>query len=110
MTNSNGSTRPHQIRNLKQQGLSNRQIAIRLEITRETVRTSQAKSLAKRLDGPLTEKERQVADLVAGGLSSGEIAAKLQISKRTVHSHRYRLSRKLSARNAADIAKVTNDS
>ncbi len=55
----------------------------------------------------LSGREREVMDLVTGGLSSPAIGQKLGISVRTVESHRARVMDKMSARNLADLIRLS---
>jgi len=55
----------------------------------------------------LTAREREVLNLVSGGASNKEGAYRLQISTRTFEAHRAQIMRKLGARNAADLVRMT---
>jgi DNA-binding CsgD family transcriptional regulator len=55
----------------------------------------------------LTAREREVLGLVSGGASNKEGAYQLQISTRTFEAHRAQIMRKLGARNAADLVRMT---
>lgn len=87
--------RQTQIHELRQQGLSYKQIAEQLGIAPATVRSSKSASLNNRLSGSLTAREREIADLAANGMKTADIAGFLQLSQRTVNAHRYRISQKL---------------
>jgi len=52
----------------------------------------------------LTPREKEIMQLVSLGFSSKEIAAKLFISRHTVESHRKHILRKLSVKNAPQMA------
>jgi len=54
----------------------------------------------------LTKRERQVLCLIASGKSGKEVAYKLGISFRTFVSHRFRIGKKLSAHNTADLTRA----
>ena len=54
----------------------------------------------------LTDRERQVLTLIAQGKTSKEIARALGIAFRTVICHRFRISKKIAARNAADFTRL----
>jgi len=54
----------------------------------------------------LTPREREVLALIACGKSSKEISHQLGISFRTVVCHRYRIQKKLSAGNTADLTRA----
>ncbi len=96
--------RQSDVQALKQQGLTDQEIASQLGIAISTVRGAKPTYIAKRLNGRLTERERQVAELVATGMNSPAIAKELQVSERTVHAHRYRISQKLKANRPVEIA------
>lgn len=53
----------------------------------------------------LSSREREVLRLIALGLTNPEIAEHLVVSPRTVETHRARLTRKLNARNRADLVR-----
>ena len=53
----------------------------------------------------LTKREFEIAGLTALGLSEKEIATKLFISGQTVHTHKKNLSKKIGAKNIADITR-----
>jgi DNA-binding CsgD family transcriptional regulator len=55
----------------------------------------------------LTAREREVLGLISGGASNKEGAHRLQISTRTFEAHRAQIMRKLGARNAADLVRMT---
>jgi two-component system response regulator NreC len=54
---------------------------------------------------PLTPREREVLSLSARGYTNAEIAELLVLSVRTVEMHRAHLTRKLAARNRADLVR-----
>ncbi|WP_196258048.1 helix-turn-helix transcriptional regulator [Pelagibacterium limicola] len=51
----------------------------------------------------LTDRQRQIVALVAQGKTNAAIAAELGLSPRSVETHRYRLTRSLGLRNAAEL-------
>jgi DNA-binding CsgD family transcriptional regulator len=55
----------------------------------------------------LTPREREVLGHVSQGCSNKQGALRMQIAPRTFESHRARLMRKLGARNAADLVRIT---
>jgi DNA-binding CsgD family transcriptional regulator len=55
----------------------------------------------------LTAREREVLSLISGGSSNKEGAHRLKISTRTFEAHRAQIMRKLGARNAADLVRMT---
>ena len=56
------------------------------------------------VDGdPLSKREIEVIKMICHGLTSQEIAKRLRLSIRTVENHRHRISKKIKARNTADI-------
>jgi DNA-binding CsgD family transcriptional regulator len=55
----------------------------------------------------LTPREREVLDQVIAGASNKAGSHQLGISRRTFEAHRAHLMRKLGARNAADLVRVT---
>jgi len=55
----------------------------------------------------LTEREREVYELLVEGHQNKVIAHKLGISTRTVEVHRGRVMEKMSARNLADLVKMS---
>ena len=59
--------------------------------------------------GLLSNQEKVIVKLVAAGLSSKDIASELGLSARTVSNHRYRLMRKLGARNAVEMIRKAQD-
>jgi two-component system response regulator NreC len=58
---------------------------------------------------PLSARERDVMDLVVRGWPNREIARELCVSVKTVDTHRSRINRKLSCRNAGDIIRFAAD-
>jgi len=54
----------------------------------------------------LSEREKEVLKLIVGGCLTKEIADILFLSKRTIDRHRINISRKLKARNTADIVRI----
>lgn len=59
--------------------------------------------------GLISNQEKVIVKLVAAGLSSKDIATELGLSARTVSNHRYRLMRKLEARNAVEMIRKAQD-
>ena len=55
----------------------------------------------------LTPRQRAVATLMALGLHTREIAERLGTSQKTIDSHRLIVLRKLRARNAAELARIS---
>jgi DNA-binding CsgD family transcriptional regulator len=55
----------------------------------------------------LTPREREVLGHISQGCSNKQGAVRMQIGSRTFESHRARLMRKLGARNAADLVRMT---
>lgn len=55
----------------------------------------------------LSRREQQVAVLLALGLHTREVAKRLELGLRTVDTHRYNALRKLGARNAAELARMS---
>jgi DNA-binding NarL/FixJ family response regulator len=55
----------------------------------------------------LTPREREVLDHVSQGCSNKQGAVRMQIGTRTFESHRARVMRKLGAKNAADMVRMT---
>lgn len=69
-----------------------------------------ANSLRRPKENPneaLTAREKEVLKLIVDGLSNKEIADKAFISARTVDKHRASIMKKLNARNAADLVRLT---
>jgi len=58
-------------------------------------------------DEDLTSREKEVLGLIVEGLSNKEIADKAFISARTVDKHRAKIMKKIGARNAADLVRIT---
>jgi DNA-binding NarL/FixJ family response regulator len=58
----------------------------------------------------ISEREWRILQLVSNGLSSKEIADELALSVRTVSNHRYRVMRKLGARNAVEMIRIAQQS
>src|SRR5205809_597747 len=56
-----------------------------------------------RVDGPLTEREREVLRLLALGYTNREVAERLVLSVRTIESHRENIQRKLGVRSRAEL-------
>jgi two-component system, NarL family, response regulator NreC len=56
-----------------------------------------------RVDGPMTEREREVLRLLALGHTNREVAERLVLSVRTVESHRENIQRKLGVRSRAEL-------
>jgi len=54
----------------------------------------------------LTDRQREILQLIAEGASTKEIAAKLFISVKTVESHRAQLTKKLGAKNVAELTRL----
>jgi len=54
----------------------------------------------------LTPREREVLGHVSQGCSNKEGAIRMQIGPRTFESHRFRIMRKLGAKNAADLVRM----
>jgi DNA-binding NarL/FixJ family response regulator len=59
----------------------------------------------KRLEGPLTRREREVVQLVAEGRVNKEIGTELKISRKTVEKHRQTLMHKLAIHNVAGLTR-----
>ncbi len=59
--------------------------------------------------GLVSNQEKLIVKLVAAGMSSKDIASELGLSARTVSNHRYRLMRKLGARNAVEMIRKAQD-
>ena len=55
----------------------------------------------------ITKREKEVLKYIVEGLSNKEIADKAFISTRTVDKHRASVMKKLNARNAADLVRIT---
>ena len=64
------------------------------------------KNNGKKLEIPLTKKEKEVAKWIVEGLNTKEIAEKMFISQNTVFTHRKRLLKKLNAKSTADMFKI----
>lgn len=54
----------------------------------------------------LSDREREVLTLVTNGRSNREVGAELGISPRTVEVHRHSVSKKLGAKNSADLVRI----
>jgi two-component system, LuxR family, response regulator DctR len=54
----------------------------------------------------LTSRERQVLDRVVDGHPNKAIAAALGISQKTIETHRFRIMRKMEAKNLPDLVKM----
>lgn len=54
----------------------------------------------------LTPRERQVLEHVSKGCSNKQGAARMQIGPRTFEGHRFRIMRKLGAKNGADLVRI----
>jgi two-component system response regulator FixJ len=54
----------------------------------------------------LTARESDVVAVIAAGNTNKDTARQLGISPRTVELHRYRVVRKLGARNTADLVRI----
>jgi FixJ family two-component response regulator len=54
----------------------------------------------------LTDREREVLEFITNGHSNKEVSRNLGISPRTVEVHRSRASKKLGARNTADLIRI----
>lgn len=70
---------------------------------REVLRRRVTRLVVDRL-GRLTLAERQVLRLILTGRTSEEIAIELHRSSRTIENHRFRILRKLGARNTIELA------
>jgi DNA-binding CsgD family transcriptional regulator len=57
----------------------------------------------------LTPREREVLVEITGGASNKQGAHRLGITTRTFESHRAQIMRKLGARNAADLVRISQD-
>jgi DNA-binding NarL/FixJ family response regulator len=55
---------------------------------------------------PLTKREREVLSLISEGYSNKQGALRMHISPRTFESHRAEATRKLGARNTADLVRT----
>jgi DNA-binding NarL/FixJ family response regulator len=113
--------RRKQIVNLVDQGLSNRVIAEKLNLSEGTVRNhlhrifrklnirrrialvSDRPKSVKRLEA-LTDRQQQVATLACRGLSNREIADKLVVSKGTVKMHLHGAYERLDVRSRNGLA------
>ena len=62
--------------------------------------------VGRRVDDPLTPREREVLQLIVEGKKNTEIAQIMSRSVYTVRSHRARLMRKLDARTGAQLVQV----
>jgi DNA-binding NarL/FixJ family response regulator len=62
---------------------------------------------ARRAKDLLTAREREVLTLINAGWSNKEGAHRLQISIRTFEAHRAQIMRKLGARNAVDLVRIS---
>jgi DNA-binding CsgD family transcriptional regulator len=56
----------------------------------------------------LTPREREVLGHVSQGCSNKQGAARMQIGPRTFESHRFRIMRKLGAKNGADLVRIVH--
>lgn len=54
---------------------------------------------------PLTKRESEILDLLMMEKTNEEIASFLKISARTVELHRYRLMKKMNAKNSVALTK-----
>jgi DNA-binding NarL/FixJ family response regulator len=82
--------------------LSNAELLLaRLQTDPETV-VAATREEPSRLDGLLSEREREVLELMATGARNSEIAERLVIGEATVKSHVRRISRKLRASSRAE--------
>lgn len=59
----------------------------------------------RKLDGGITEREKELAVLLANGYSTKEAATVLHISPKTAETHRASILRKIRAKNVTDIVK-----
>jgi DNA-binding NarL/FixJ family response regulator len=58
-----------------------------------------------RLNGKLTERQKEIIQLIAEGYSTKEIADTLCISVRTVENHKYNMKQELNLKTTADLVK-----
>jgi DNA-binding CsgD family transcriptional regulator len=65
-----------------------------------------AEAVAPSIRERLTPRERQVLGHVSQGCSNKQGAIRMQIGPRTFESHRFRIMRKLGAKNAADLVRM----
>lgn len=63
------------------------------------------RSKSKRVENPLTARERQVLQLIAEGKSTKDVASLLSISVKTAESHRTRLMQKLDIHETASLVR-----
>ena len=100
----NLSKRQEQVQELVALGLTNQEIAERLENGSKTVGTHRDRASALRKGTSLAARELQVAELTPSGLSSADIAPMVGLSVRTVEANRWNLSKKLGVANALQLA------
>lgn len=83
--------------------------AVEAALARERARIASVREAATRDErlSTLTPREHEVMELLARGLHNREVAEKLGISARTVEVHKARVMDKLSARNLADLIRLT---
>jgi two-component system response regulator FixJ len=55
---------------------------------------------------PLSRMERDVLTQIVAGAANAEVAEALGISKRSVANHRWRITKKLGAKNSADLVRI----
>jgi two-component system, LuxR family, response regulator FixJ len=67
--------------------------------------TSELQSLQLYSGVRLTRMERDVLAQIVGGATNAEVAESLGISKQGVANHRWRITRKLGAKNSADLVR-----
>jgi len=58
------------------------------------------------VDALLTPREREVLGHISQGCSNKQGAVRMQIGPRTFESHRFRIMRKLGAKNGADLVRI----
>jgi two-component system, LuxR family, response regulator FixJ len=64
-------------------------------------------SLPRFFDGvPLSHMERDVLTHIVAGAANAEVAEALGISKQSVANHRWRITKKLGAKNSADLVRI----
>lgn len=75
------------------------------EVAEDVLAISRAREKKSGSRDHLTRREREVLSLVAEGRTSKQIADMLFISRRTVEHHRASISKKVKAKNVADLIK-----
>lgn len=83
--------------------------AVEAALARERARVASRREVATRDErlSTLTPREREVMELLVRGLHNREVAEQLGISARTVEVHKARVMDKLSARNLADLIRLS---